>query len=117
MALLISCPVFGWVVCNSLAHNQQCHFDRIESLFYLNLCANYILKLEYSFNYIYLSISPITRPITSYCWAWVGLNTLGFHPWVDPANLAGLVTQPRKSLVGPMGLISPVKFFSLRYDK
>jgi hypothetical protein len=52
------------------ARDQQCHFDQIESLFYLNLCANYILKLEYSFNYIYLSISPITLPITSYnCWA------------------------------------------------
>src|SRR5467141_3555969 len=52
------------------ARDQQCHFDQIESLFYLNLCANYILKLEYSFNYIYLSIPPIIRPITSYnCWA------------------------------------------------
>src|SRR5467141_441533 len=75
MALLIDLLL---LVVEGVAHyptknqaiDQQCHFDRIESLFYLNLCANYILKLEYSFNYIYLSISPITRPITSYnCWA------------------------------------------------
>ena len=37
-------------------------FDRIECFSYLNLHTNCILKFEYSFNYIVLYISNMTRP-------------------------------------------------------
>jgi hypothetical protein len=36
-------------------------FDRIECFYHLKLCPNYILKFRYSFGYVFVYISTMTR--------------------------------------------------------